>query len=74
MNSGLEDLEHELTSENFALPLCVRGCKSLSCLNLDTTNGILKLLLALPTAGCAITNTLQILALDSVQVQDDYFG
>ena len=74
MNSGLEDLEHELTSENFALPLCVRGCKSLSCLNLDTTNGILKLLLALSTAGCAVTYTLQILALDSVQVQDNYFG
>ena len=74
MNSGLEDLEHELTSENFALPLCVRGCKSLSCLNLDTTNGILKLRLALSTAGCAITYTLQILALDSVQVQDNYFG
>lgn len=74
VNSRLEDLELKLTSESFALPLCVRGCKSLSCLNLDTTNGILKLLLALPTAGCAITNTLQILALDSVQVQDNYFG
>lgn len=74
MNSGWEDLELKLTSENFALPLCVRGCKSLSCLNLDTANGILKFLLALSTAGSSITHRLQILALDSVQVQDNYFG
>ena len=72
VNSGLKQLQIELTIGGFAfaLPPCVLSCNSLKSLVVVINNGIIKF----PSASLAgSVTTLEILVLESVRIEDDYF-
>jgi hypothetical protein len=71
VNSGLKQIEIELTIGGFAyaLPPCVLSCNSLKSLVVVINNGIIKF----PSASLAgSVTTLERLILESVRIEDDY--
>ncbi|KAK9988354.1 hypothetical protein SO802_028593 [Lithocarpus litseifolius] len=73
VNSGVQRIQLELSgTERFPLPQFILSCKSMNFLSVKT-NSILKLP-STSSAGRGINTTLQILVLDYIQIEDDFFG
>uniref|UniRef100_A0A7N2MXT4 F-box domain-containing protein n=1 Tax=Quercus lobata TaxID=97700 RepID=A0A7N2MXT4_QUELO len=74
VNSGVQRIQLDLSgTERFPLPQFILSCKSMSFLSVKNNNSILKLP-STSSAGRDINTTLQILVLDYLQIEDDFFG
>ncbi|KAL4615468.1 hypothetical protein ACB092_07G127000 [Castanea dentata] len=74
VNSGVQKIQLELSgTERFPLPQFILSCKSMSFLSVKTSNSVLKLP-STSSAGRGINTALQILVLDYLQIEDDFFG
>ena len=73
VNSGTQKIQLEPSvTERFPLPQFILSCKSVSFLSVKTNNSILKLP-STSSADRGINTTEQILVLDYLQIEDDFF-